>query len=262
MLLSAQKLLLPLLVAFVCLPGYSQKISKHGLSGGIDVGMGYKGGSSNPSITYYELKSLLKNESLFIGWTARISAYYGNNVNYYTAPSRLTRGASGLSSLSKPILNRNVDTLYFDHSSQTSLNLGIRAEYYLGPFTLGASIDLVGLTLIGRSRIGHIYSSTGLFTAENASGQPVQKPFQGNDAYQQASPQRLNLQSLGDLSRGMLTTELYSRFRIKESISVKVGYQWLTTEMVLTNIDAVANNDRFRNRTGFVHIGLTFPFNP
>lgn len=240
----------------------AQYSSRNNLSGGVDVGVAFKNNQLNPSITYYELINVTKSKSFFIGWTGRLGAFYGNNTDYYTAPARLTRGESGLGSLSKPLLARNLDTLSFGSVSQTSLNIGIRAEIHLGRVEFGASADLLGFTFLGRKRVGRIQSSTGLFTATDAAGNEIEKPFQGADADQQAHPQRLNIRLLGDNNRGMLTTELYGRVFITQGMALKAGYQWLSTEVVIDNRDIVANNNRFRNRTEFVYIALTLPITP
>ena len=238
-------------------PGQAQPIGaqqrsfaiREGLSGGFDFGIAAKGNHLNPSLVYYELTPVTKNKSVFVGWTARVSAFYGNNLDYYTAPARLTRV-------------ENIDTVRFGRLSQTSLNLGIRGEWNLGRLQLGASVDLLGFTFLGRSRIGRVYSSTGLFNQTDSLGQDVQKSFLGLDAFQAASPTRLNVKLLGDHDRGMLTTEVYARMYLGPSIALKVGYQWLTTEMALNNRDQVANNDRFRHRAGLPYVALTLPLNP
>ncbi|GAB3987582.1 hypothetical protein GCM10028807_08190 [Spirosoma daeguense] len=260
--LIVTRLVYTLLVYIISLlPSYSQKINKNGLSGGIDIGVGAKNGSFHSSITYYELSQIAKNESFFIGWTGRLGVFQGKNVNYYTAPARLTRGRSGLGSIGKSLLTENIDTIYFNRTSHISLNFGLRAEYYVGPLTLGASIDLVGVTF-GARHTGLISSSTGLFIGEDAAGLPINKPFLGEDANQTAIPNWLNLKLPGDLNQGMLTTEAYVRFRITEGVSLKAGYQWLTTEMAIKNKDIVSNNNRFRNRADFLYFGITAPISP
>ncbi len=220
-----------------------------GLSGGFDVGAGFQKNHLNPSLTYYELTSLVRSKAVFVGWTARLSAFYGNDLNYYSAPARLTRAET-------------IDTISFDRLSQTSLNVGIRAEWNLGRLQVGASVDVLGFTFLGRSQIGRVNSSTGLFIQQDSLGQDRQKPFQGPDAFQRASPTRLNIRLLGDHDRGMLTTEVYTRIYIVPTVALKIGYQWLTTEVVLANRDQVANNDRFRNRVGLLTVALTVPLNP
>ncbi len=260
--LSVQRFLFSLLcITSLSLPAYSQKINRNGLSGGIDLGLGSKNGSYHASITYYELISIVKNESFFIGWTGRLSVFRGKNLNYYTAPARLTRGKRGFGSLGKPLLTENIDTVYFDRTLQASLNIGVRAEYYVGPVTLGASIDLLGITG-GTTQTGLVSSSNGRFIVEDSLGQQFRRPFQGVDAYQEARSYGFNLNLPGDLNHGMLTTEAYVRLRITEGINIKAGYQWLTTEMAIKNKDVVSNNSRFRNRTDFLYFGITAPLTP
>ncbi|WP_460913527.1 hypothetical protein [Spirosoma areae] len=253
--LQIKPLLLALLI-FIAGQAQSQSIVeqpslavRRGLSGGFDLGVAFKRNYLNPSLVYYELTSLTRSKTVFVGWTARVSAFYGSEVDYYTAPARLTRVET-------------IDTVSFGRLSQTSLNLGIRAEWNLGRFQLGASVDLLGLTFLGRSRVGRVYSSTGLFNQTDSLDQTIQKPFQGQDAFQPASPTRFNVRLLGDHDRGMLTTELYARVYLRANVALKVGYQWLTTEMALSNRDQVANNERFRNRAGSAYVALTFPLNP
>ncbi len=256
------KFFLASLFTILSLSAHAQYSLRKDMSGGIDLGMAFKKNYINPSITYYEMLNVDRSRLLFIGWTARLGAFYGNNTDYYTAPALLTRGEKGFGSLSKPLITQNIDTLNFGYTSQTSLNVGIRAEIHLGPVEIGASADLLGFTFWGRSRIGGVRSSTGLFVVQDVAGNDVQKRFQGADVYQKAHPQRLNLLLLGDNDRGMLATEIYARLVIKQVVGLKVGYQWLSTEMVLNNIDRVANNDRFRNRTGLTSIALTMPITP
>jgi len=250
------KLLLVTLLTFTIGQAQSQSIVNRksvavqgGLSGGIDVGVGSKKGYLNPSLTYYELTSLGRKESLLIGWTARLSALYGSDLDYYTAPSRLTRV-------------QHIDTVRFNQVSQTSLNFGIRAELNLGRVQIGASVDLLGFTMFGRARTGRVYSSTGLFSVKDSLDQTILKRFEGADAYQQASPTRFNVKLLGDHERGMSTTEVYARAYLIPNVGLRLGYQWLTTEMALANPDQVANNNRFRNRAGLPYVALTFPLNP
>jgi hypothetical protein len=182
-----------------------------GLSGGLDLGVGSQKEYLNPSLTYYELTSLNEKKSLLIGWTAQVSAFYGHNLDYYTAPARLTR-------------LQNIDTVRFAYLTQTALNLGIRAEVNLGRLQLGASLDLVGFTALGRARTGRVFSSTGLFSGKDSLDQTSLKPFKGEDAYQSARPTRFNLKLLGDHDRGMLTTEVYARLYLRPNLDLKLGY--------------------------------------
>lgn len=239
-----------------------QPYARTGLNGGVDAGIAVKKGYVIPSLMYFELISLAQSRSVYIGWTARLSSFYGNDLDYHTAPARLTRGTSGLGSLVKPLLRQNIDTVSFSHVAQTSFNLGVRAEWSVGRFELGASVDLVGFNLFRKSRSGLVRSSTGLFRATDSLGRTSQKPFRGADAYQSATPRLVNVRLLGDNDVGLLTTEVHVRFRLSRGLSLKAGYQWVSTEMVLSNSDIIAGNDRFRNRVGLLHFGLTAPITP
>ena len=241
---------------------YGQRIGKYGISGGVDGQMGVKNGSFNPSISYFELIGIGKRKSIFIGWTGRLSAFYGNNLDYITAPARLTRGEGSLRSIGKPLLIDNIDTLHDGHTAHTSLNLGIRLEYYVGRVTLGASVDLLGFTFLRHSQTDYLSSSTGLFMAVDSLGRTLPKPYQGVNAYQSATPQRFNIRLLGDNNRGMLTTELYLRCQLSKEIGLKANYQWVTTELFIGNKDIVSNNNRFRNRITMLSIGITALIDP
>ncbi len=257
--IACTRWILPLLIALLVISGrqvlgqsrIEQKSFgvREGLSGGFDVGVGFQNNAINPSFTYYELKSLTRNDVVLVGWTARLSSFYGQNLNYYTAPARLTR-------------MELIDTVSFSRLAQTSLNLGVRAEWNLGRFQLGASVDLLGFTFLGRSRIGQVYSSTGLFNQPDSLGQDRQRPFQGPDVFQRASPTRLNVKLWGNRERGMLTTEVYARIYVVPKVALKLGYQWLSTEITLNNRDLVADNARFRNRAGLSYLAVTFPISP
>ncbi|CCH51176.1 hypothetical protein BN8_00090 [Fibrisoma limi BUZ 3] len=253
-----RKILVALLTT-IALHSYAQSPVASRLRGGFDVGLAIKNDYYNPSITYYQLINLGDQRLFSLGWTGRLGAFYGDNLNYYTAPARLTRGQAGLGSLGKSLLVQNIDTVRFDYVTMTSFNLGLRAQFNFGPVEVGASADLLGITLLRRYRTGRYRSSTGAFTAVDSLNREVQKPFQGPDAFQRARAQRWNLRLLGDNDYGMLATEVYARVRINQRFAVKAGYQWLTTEMVVDNRDVVADNNRFRNRTGFPYIALTLP---
>lgn len=224
------------------------------LSSGFDLGMAYSKNNYNPSIAYYQLLNVGERKLIAFGWTARLGAFYGDNINYYTAPARLTRGETGFAALSAPLLVRNVDTVRYDYVTMTSLNLGLRAQINLGIVELGASADLLGLTF-GRSRTGRYISSTGAFQADSVN----RKPFKGADAFQQARPSTLNLRLLGDNDMGTLSTEVYARIHISQRFAIKGGYQWLTTETKVNNKDVVADNNRFRNRAGLAYLAITLP---
>lgn len=244
---------------FFSVHGFGQSPVSARLKSGFDVGMAYAKNNYHPSIAYYQLINADERKLFAFGWTMRLGAFYGDNLNYYTAPARLTRGKTGFGALSGPLINGNIDTVRFDYVTMTALSVGVRAQVNLGRVELGVSADLLGLTL-GRRRTARYRSSTGLFTTvRSKSGRDsINAPFQGANVSQRAYPSRLNVRLLGDNDRGTLSTEVYARVHVNQRFALKGGYQWLTTEVTVQNRDIVANNNRFRNRAGLAYLALTF----
>ncbi|AQG78465.1 hypothetical protein [Spirosoma montaniterrae] len=226
------------------------------LSSGIDLGMGYTKDNYNPSFAYYQLLNLGEKKRFSVGWTFRFAPYYGDNLNFYTAPARLTREKSGFSALAAPLVERNIDTVRFDFITATSANLGIRVQVNLGIVDIGASADLLGITY-GRWRTATYRSSTGLFQPDSSGSVP--QPFRGANNQQRGYPTRFNVRMLGDNDIGTLNTEVYARLKITQNIKLKLGYQWLTVGVTMQNRDVVSDNNRFRHRAGLAYAALTFP---
>lgn len=253
-----KKVLITLLL-FVSIRSFSQSLVSARLSSGYDLGMAYSTGQYHPSLAYYQLINIGNRKLFALGWTARLGAFYGDNLNYYTAPARLTRGKVSFNALGAPLTPENIDTVRYDYVTMTSLSIGIRAQINLGRVEFGASADLLGLTL-GRSRIGRYISSTGKFALQSSLGtDSTTIYYQGNNVFQNSSPSNVNVRLLGDNDIGTLATEVYARIHLSQRIGIKLGYQWLTTETRVKNRDVIADNNRFRNRSGMAYLALTFP---
>ncbi len=238
--------------------GYAQSPVSARLSSGFDVGMAYATQHANPSVVYYQLIQVGQRRLLALGWTARLGAFYGSDLDYYTAPARLTRNKTGLESLTGPIVADNIDTVRFDYLTSTSFNVGIRAQLNLGPVELGVSADLLGLTF-GRWRTGSYRSSNGTYTVTGGSGQDSTLAFQGANLAQRAYPTRFNARLLGDNDHGTLTTEVYARLHLGQRVALKAGYQWLTSEVSAQHTNTLTDNNRFRHRAGLAYVALSFP---
>ncbi|GAB4017311.1 hypothetical protein [Spirosoma koreense] len=241
------------LLSLLTVSSFAQSPVAARLKSGLDIGMAYTTGHYNPSLAYYQLINVGKQKIFSLGWTARLGAFYGDNLNYYTAPARLTRGKTGFGALGAPLINGNIDTVRYDYVTMTSLTFGVRAQVHLGKVELGASADLLGLTL-GRSRTGRYTSSTGMFMADS-----IQTYFRGPNTFQASHPSYLSARLLGDNDLGTLSTEVYARILIGQRLGIKLGYQWLTTETTVKNRDIVADNNRFRHRVGLPYLALTLP---
>ena len=259
---------LPFLL-FICLPvcAVAQAPVSSRLSSGIEVGASFKPNVLSPSATYYQLLNITQNKMLSIGWTSTFRTFYADNQDYITAPANLTRGGkTGFNALGAPLVVANLDTLQMSSASGTSLNFGARIQLRFGPVELGASADILGLTL-GKTRVGQYLSQNGYFTVKGYTGRDstafFTKGANGVDNRPQAAkPTRANLQLLGDNSLGTLATEVYAKILVGQRLGIKLGYQWVTTEYT-TSVPNVAADDnrRFRNRTGGMpYVALSFPF--
>ncbi|GAB3038979.1 hypothetical protein [Spirosoma pulveris] len=253
------KQILIALVTIVPLYTVAQSSVSARLSSGYDLGMAYSKNKYNPSVTYFQLINVGERKLFSLGWTARLGAFYGDNQNYYTAPARLTRGKTGLGALTAPLITDNIDTVRYDYITNTSFNIGFRAQINLGRLEIGGSADLLGITL-GKSRLGRYMSSTGQYKINSRTGaDSATAYFQGANTFQNAKPGGLNVRLLGDNDRGTLATEVYARLRVSQRMGIKLGYQWLTTETTVSNRDIIADNNRFRNRAGMAYLAVTVP---
>lgn len=227
------------------------------ISAGIDIGAGFRSKQLSPSLAYYQLLSFDKRQLFSIGYTLNFRTFYADGpLDYLTAPARLSRNKSGLSALGAPLTPATIDTMTFDKVSLTSLNFGIRAQFRISILEVGASADLLGLAF-GKGRTGRYQSSTGKFAVQ-VSDKDSLLSFQGTNARQSAEPTRINARLLGDNNHGTLATEVYARVRISQQFGIKAGYQWLITEMNARNRNTVDDNSRFRNRTDFAYVAITF----
>ncbi|MCX6218057.1 hypothetical protein [Spirosoma sp.] len=247
------------LLTIVPLYTFGQSPVSARLSSGYDLGMAYSNDHYNPSIAYYQLIHIGERKLFSLGWTARLGAFYGDNLNYYTAPAGLTRGKSGLGAIGAPLIVNNIDTVRYDYITNTSLNIGIRAQLNLGKLEIGGSADLLGIAF-GKSRLGRYISSTGQYKVYSSTGaDSTTAYFKGANTFQKSRPSALNVRLLGDNDRGTLATEIYARYRVSQRMGIKLGYQWLTTETTVSNRDIIADNNRFRNRAGMAYLAITLP---
>jgi hypothetical protein len=229
------------------------------IGSGIDLGAGVKNTIFNPSVQYYQVLHVLPNRLLSVGWTLRFSPFYGNDLDYITAPARLSRSKTGLNALGAAYVPATIDTVSYADVSATALNFGLRVQGRIGPVEIGVSADVLGLTL-GRARTGRYQSSTGRFRAGGmANGVDSLVAFSGPNVNQFSHPTPVNLRLLGDNNLGTMTTEVFVRVFVIQRVAVKLGYQWFITEMIMDNRDTSVNNDRFRHTASMPYFAVTFP---
>jgi hypothetical protein len=254
--MKKQLFFLFMLLAFAA---HSQHPAPSRVASGLDVGFAFKKDNYVPSLTFAQVLHIGGKRLLSVGWTARLSKFHGDNLNFYTAPAKLTRGSTGFEALNLPIRAANLDTVRFDYVTHTALNVGIRAEIHLGPVDLGGSADVLGLAL-GKTRIGRVISSAGTFTRTDSGDDSTVYRFSGKNVQQRLKPTGINVRLLGDNDIGNLTADVYVRVRINQRLAIKGGYQWQTAEMYFRDIDPADNNKRFRHRVGMPYLAVSFPF--
>jgi hypothetical protein len=245
---------LPLLT----LPAVAQRSVSSRVQSGLDAGFAFTKANYAPSLTYFQLLNIGNRRLLSVGWTARLAKYYGDNLNFYTAPARLSRGATGFEALGSSLKSANIDTVRFDYVTNTAVNFGIRAEVHLGPVDLGGSADILGLAF-GKTRIGRVITSSGSYKVKGAKADSTVY-FTGDNRYQRTRPTGINLRLLGDNDYGNLATEVYARIHINPRLAIKGGYQWQTAEMYFRDISPTDGNKRYRHRVGMPFLAVTFPF--
>ncbi|GAA4403299.1 hypothetical protein GCM10023187_19230 [Nibrella viscosa] len=235
---------------------HAQSLVSSRIAAGADAQVAFGKGTIAPSVSYFQLLNVGPKNQFSVGWTARFGTFYGNNLDYITAPARLTRGKTGLYALNAPLIEANIDTMQFGRATLTSLNFGLRAQVNIGIVQIGGSADIFGLAFSSNRR-GLYRSSTGRFVRQTSLATDTLS-LQG--ASVAAVAPRFNARLLGDNNGGTLATEVFVRVTISQRVSAKVGYQWMITEMKAYTLNISDNNDRFRNRMGMPYIGLTFPF--
>lgn len=239
-------LLLCFLLSFVSLSIWAQPDTR--LTAGLDVGAGWNNQAWLIHGQYHQHLTIGRRGIFQIGWGGKLSHVRGNDLDFTTAPARLTKEKTGLSGLNGTTLLRNIDTLQIS-AGITSFNFSLSAQISLfGRIDLGASADILGLAF-GTRRAGYYSGSKGFSKIDSLNV---------HQTYQQARPTPVSIQLLGDNTIGNLNTELYARLHITPRVGLKVSYLFTTNEYQTTRI-LVDDNRRFRFRSEMIFIGLTFP---
>ncbi len=183
------------------------------------------------SIDYFHLWKLGASKKIEIGFGPRLTSYFGSNQYYSSAPASLADDV------------KKTDSLLVSSPQVNSLNLAINLGYKLSPkIGLGFSIDALGFAF------GSKKNGTYLNGKQSSS-------ISGN-------PTSANILLVGNNDQGTLNSEFYARYFFTEKLALKVGYQFLFTEYTTeTKIQkAPEENDRFRNKSSLLSIGITKRF--
>ncbi len=188
-----------------------------------------------------------QNKRFKIGYGIRLTGFWGTDQDYITAPAKFTSGKQSFAALFTENISANLDTIRFPRAQVNSLNAAIYLAYTL-PFAkdkldLGVNIDAIGVSFGGTK--GGIYQGSSVVDA---------------------SPTRFNVLLISDSDRGTLNSEWYIRYWVTQQWAIKAGYEFLFTEYTTSRkIQTVPgfteSNDRFRNKSAMLMLGVQFaPF--
>ncbi len=239
-------LLFSLFIYVQIIPSWAQPDSR--LASGVDVGVGWKDKAWAINAHYNQYLKIDRRGLLQIGWGLRASHFRGNDLDFTTAPTHLTKGKTGFAALTAPTILRQIDTLQM-RARITSFNFNLSAQVSLfGYLDIGANADILGVAF-GTRRAGYYLGSKGYNKIDSLNL---------HQTYQQARPTPASLLWLGDNKIGNLNTEVYTRIHITPRVGVKVSYLFNTNEY-RTSQPLVDDNHRFRFRSQMIFVGLTFP---
>jgi hypothetical protein len=233
--------LLILLACGMGITAFSQTAKR--ASSYVDISMAAGSYRGSLSLSCLRTWRLGERQKFGIGAGVRSTSFLGANINYITAPARLTSGSTSPLIFFKENIEENLDTLLVKSPQITMLNVMINIDYQLSEkFIIGFNIDAIGISF-GGTRRGNFMSGT---TGKNTDAKPT--PF--------------NILLISDNDRGSLNSELYVRYFFRPQWAIKSGAQFLFTEYTTeTKVQTVPEeNDRFRNKALLFSVGITRKF--
>lgn len=234
-------LLSSLLLSFTYLIAQKKPIEKS-----ISLSTAFGNSEFSTVFMYQHMRNLGKKERFKIGGGIRLTNYFGFNKYFTTAPAKLTSGQTGPGVLFSEDLSQNIDTVLFKTSQVNALNLSINFEYQLyKELRLGFNIDAIGISLGG--------NKNGSYLGNNGIG-----------AATSAKPTFFNLLLVSDNDLGTLNSELFAAYQYNKKWSAKLGFQFLfaeyTTKTKVQTTPDFQQNDRFRNKSAAISLGLIYQF--
>ncbi len=207
----------------------------------IDATASFAKAQFSGALAWQKLHALGKNGNLKIGYGLRFNTYFATNQNYLTAPAKIT-GASDFDAA------KDYDTVVFKKAQSNSINLALYFQYtFFKKLDIGFNIDAVGFSF-GANQTGD-YS-----TSKYLPNTSVLKFSTTTDA----KPTQLNALLVGDNDLGMLSSELMARYWLNDKFAIKAGLNYLFTEYTTEKLLRGGTNDRYRNKSAMVMLGITY----
>jgi hypothetical protein len=210
-----------------------------------DFSLSSNGAQQALALGWNHLHGIGKSKKFSIGYGIRFSGNVGRNVDFITAPSKLTTvGGAGPFVLFKDNVAANFDTLHFSNYNTNSLNISIHLDYAITPkWEVQFNIDALGLTF-GSSQTADYTSSKRLSAPNQGTGQP-------------AKPTPYNVLLISDNDIGSLNSEIMIKYWFKPQWAFKLGGTFIFSEYTTDN-KLYLDNDRFRNKALMGMIGISY----
>ena len=230
-----------------CVTAQEQKKAERNINQFADVTFGVGSSQFTGSASYVRNWKFGKKKRLEAGFGARFTSYFGNNQYYTTAPAILTSGKRGPGVFFASNIVPNIDSVLFPKSQVNSLNITLNLGYNITKkIYAGLNVDLIGFSF-GKKQNGIYYANN------SATGVPVT-----------AKPTTFNLFLVSDNDKGALNSEFFAKYKLNDSWSVKVAFQFLfaeyTTSTQVQTTPSGDKHDRFRNKMSGAAVGVAYSF--
>jgi hypothetical protein len=202
----------------------------------VDLTMGIARDQFNFSGAYVHNWRLGTRQKFEVGLGGRMTACFGSNQYYSTAPASITSGGAPFGEPTRG----NVDSLLVASTQIFAINAMFNFGYRLTRnLTVGFNIDLIGYSFGGQNKGTYV------------NGKEVQSVL--------SNPTAFNVLLIGNNDRGTLNSEFYVKYRLNDRWSVKGGLQHLFTEYTtVTKVQQYPEpNDRFRDKSNLFSIGVS-----
>jgi hypothetical protein len=219
---------------------FAQKKTTNSQTADLGFSIGNEFGISS---SYFYNWQLGKNKKFEIGLGARYSGLFGKDLQYITAPAKLTSGKTGPGVLFAENIKENIDSLLVQKPQTNSINIALELGYNFTPKLYAAfNIDFVGFSF------GKKFND-GLYVKNNAGTPGIS-----------AKPTGFNVLLISDNDRGSLNSELYLRYKLNNKWAIHGGIGFLFSEYTTdTNVQQLPGlNDRFRYKSVGGLLGVTY----
>ncbi|MES2517245.1 MAG: hypothetical protein V4585_03995 [Bacteroidota bacterium] len=208
------------------------------------------GNGFSPALSYTKMFGIGKSNRFKIGYGIRLTSFFGSDVQFRTAPAKLTSGSASFVALFSDDIVANIDTFKLKSVQSNALNISINLQYALTQkLEVGFNIDALGVTF-GGNQSGDIISLKN------------KRKFSDGSTQSSASPSGLNLLLVSDSDIGSLNSELYARYWVSDKIGIRAGLSFQFVEYMSdkkVNVNADENN-RWRYKSLLPLVAVSYKF--